>query len=193
ATCGDCHGSHNIQYLTTGSYSKDFFYSGEVVCGKCHEEEYANYNDYYHGRAYKTKAPDSPACWDCHNGHIILSSTVPESSVHAKNIVETCGKCHPGSTAQLMEYVPLIHTSEKAQIKLVEIIRDRAGKIFEKIPQPISKVTSQPKEWMVKIVQFFFPPSLRPEEEGPDEQLLQPGEESTDQPSPRAEEENTNQ
>ncbi len=36
-------------------------------------------------------------CASCHGYHNILPSSDPKSTVNAKNLPATCGKCHPGA------------------------------------------------------------------------------------------------
>ena len=100
ATCGSCHGGHFIYALDTEAAKAQMHASAYRVCARCHADQYASYNDYYHGRAYKEGAGDSPACWQCHQAHDILPAADPASSVNVKNVGATCGQsgCHKGST-----------------------------------------------------------------------------------------------
>ncbi len=75
--CGDCHGpSHEIEWLTDNpeGAGRPCMRNGYEVCGRCHEDMWDNYQDYYHGAAYQEGSPDAPACWDCHGYHLILPS-----------------------------------------------------------------------------------------------------------------------
>jgi len=95
--CGDCHGSHDIMQLTDSAAGKAALHeNGYEICGRCHQDYWDNYNDYYHGAAYKVGAEDAPACWDCHGWHDILPSDDPASLVNEAHLVETCGTgaCH---------------------------------------------------------------------------------------------------
>lgn len=109
-TCADCHGAHNIQsFKKNAAYKAEFRMQGMQVCGKCHQKYYDSYNDYYHGRAYKMKAADAPACWDCHGTHEILATKNSESKTAKANLPQTCGKCHPDSRANFALFGKLIH------------------------------------------------------------------------------------
>lgn len=101
-TCGDCHGGHYIQRTDTAYAQQVMHGSAYRVCARCHEDEYASYDDYYHGAAYKKGAKDSPACWDCHEAHLILPSSDPDSSVSKQNMADTCGAegCHKGGSGE---------------------------------------------------------------------------------------------
>jgi nitrate/TMAO reductase-like tetraheme cytochrome c subunit len=104
ATCASCHGGHDISKLKTPAAKAALHASAQEVCADCHKKEYASYDDYYHGAAYKKGASDAPACWDCHGDHEILAVKNTDSLVSADNIGKTCGgasanglQCHQGS------------------------------------------------------------------------------------------------
>jgi hypothetical protein len=101
ATCGSCHGGHNIARLDTKKAKLDMYKNAKGICGGCHATEYASYDDYYHGRAYKEGNLDSPVCWQCHKAHDILPSADPASSIAPARLGATCGQqpgCHKGSS-----------------------------------------------------------------------------------------------
>ncbi len=105
-TCTDCHSEHKIEALKTSSALK----ISVDVCSRCHASERMNtkYNlpsdrvttffDSYHGLAGKYGSTLAANCASCHGVHKILPSTDPRSSIYKTNLVETCGKCHPGAT-----------------------------------------------------------------------------------------------
>jgi hypothetical protein len=94
AACGSCHGGHDIALLDTEAALQELHFSSEAMCAGCHEAEWANYNDPYHGGAYKRGAGDAPACWDCHPAHEMLAAADPESTTHPDRIGATCASCH---------------------------------------------------------------------------------------------------
>lgn len=118
--CGDCHGSHDISMLNTDTPAaragrKALHRNGWEVCGRCHEDYWDSYDDYYHGRAYKRGAEDAPSCWDCHGWHDILPSDDRGSLVNEAHLVETCGQdgCHEvGVEEAYIEYAGFIHGRE---------------------------------------------------------------------------------
>lgn len=141
--CGDCHGAHDILALTEvgGTDWKKgkaaLHADGWEVCGRCHEDYWDSYNDYYHGAAYKRGAEDAPACWDCHGWHDILPSTERNSRVHESHLVETCGQdgCHAGVDENYTSYAVFIHgRSEIAEgnpiISLVRTVMSALGRLF---------------------------------------------------------------
>lgn len=133
ARCSQCHGAHNISSLKDSPKSREAFRAtAGDVCGRCHQDYLANYNDYYHGKAYKMGASDAPPCWDCHGQHAITPAKEPSSKVSEENIVKTCGKCHEGSSESFAQFAELIHGREKVlkenplfRIAVVSWLRDK--------------------------------------------------------------------
>ncbi len=97
--CGDCHGGHDMQKLTDSPDGIAALRANAYeICGRCHQDYWDSYNDYYHGAAFKAGAADAPACWDCHGWHDILPSKDPASLVNKAHLVETCGSATTGSS-----------------------------------------------------------------------------------------------
>ena len=107
--CGDCHGGHGIPAKSDVEAKRAQHASGMEMCGRCHVEDAASYDDYYHGSAYKREAPDAPACWDCHSPHKILPSTDRESTVNKDRLTDTCRKCHSDPRDGFVGYAELVH------------------------------------------------------------------------------------
>lgn len=113
--CGDCHGAHDILALVDNPEGQKALRDNAWnVCGRCHEEYWENYDDYYHGRAFKRGAYDAPACWDCHGAHDIHPSSDRRSMVHESRLAATCGTCHPDLSEGYLEYAELIHKQQEA-------------------------------------------------------------------------------
>jgi formate dehydrogenase gamma subunit len=104
-TCTDCHSEHKIERLSAGSSR-----SSANICSSCHASERINtkfkmpsnrvstFFDSYHGLAGKYGSATAANCSSCHGVHKILPSSNTNSTIHASNLAETCGKCHPGAT-----------------------------------------------------------------------------------------------
>lgn len=145
-SCAGCHGYHgkyDIRKLSDKEEMLAFRKEAYQVCGRCHEEYWNNYNDWFHGKAYKHGAPDSPPCWDCHVAHEILPSKDPKSPTSKGRIAEQCGKCHKGSDIYFAEYAPYIHKRNELIennfiMKLLFKVRDFVAGIFgaKKAPSP---------------------------------------------------------
>jgi hypothetical protein len=114
ATCGDCHGGHDITALKNNPLGRKRLRAKAFkVCGSCHQDYWQSYADYYHGRAYKTGASDAPPCWDCHGYHDVKPSSDSNSLVAVKNLPTTCSKCHEGADEIFVQYANLIHGKER--------------------------------------------------------------------------------
>jgi hypothetical protein len=115
ATCASCHGSHNIYSVKTAVGKAQMHAAAELVCAKsgCHTAQYASYDDYYHGAAYKKGSTDSPSCWDCHGAHNIQPVKNPDSTLSTTNIGKTCGTCHKGSDAEFGQQAQMLIHQKK--------------------------------------------------------------------------------
>jgi len=170
ATCGDCHNGTNIHYINKTEESKnEFQFAAEKVCGKCHKKWFTTYDDYYHGVAYKQKAADSPACWDCHGSHKITSKEDHRSAVNKQNLGKTCGVCHPGSEVAFGEqYGKAIHGKAKMyDTNIVRALITKALVYKDNVTTGGSKAYKATTDLIAKVIDFFFPYSLRPEKEAP--------------------------
>lgn len=113
--CTDCHGEHTIKAHTDPTSSVYPTQISEKTCGHCHGAEkittkyrlppdaVKTFLESYHGLASKFGDITVANCASCHGAHDILPSNDPHSSVHKSNLAKTCGRCHPGVSAKLME------------------------------------------------------------------------------------------
>jgi len=112
--CTDCHGIHAIKPHIDPSSSVAAQALAKTTCAKCHDgvkltEEFgvagkrvSSYLDSYHGMASKFGSDTVANCASCHGVHNILPSSDPNSTISATNLSQTCGKCHPGATANFI-------------------------------------------------------------------------------------------
>lgn len=111
--CTDCHGEHFI--LSPSDRSSSVAVQNiPKTCGACHEKEQiavrygfagsrlSTYLQSYHGMANKLGEKKVANCISCHRYHDIYPSSDPRSSIYPANLSTTCGKCHPGATANLI-------------------------------------------------------------------------------------------
>ncbi len=94
AVCTDCHGSHNLQSanLPTSTVARKNL---TETCGKCHAKVADEYAGSVHGRAVQHGIKDSPDCTDCHDEHLILDTSDPDSPVSSSHIESiVCRECH---------------------------------------------------------------------------------------------------
>jgi cytochrome b subunit of formate dehydrogenase len=106
--CTDCHGEHRI---LSHSNEDSTVSAGHIrdTCGNCHgnvtlsskfglpTDRLMSFDASFHGLAAKAGNETVANCASCHGVHNILPSNDPQSSVNAKNLAKTCGKCHEGA------------------------------------------------------------------------------------------------
>lgn len=86
--CVDCHTLANPYFHFREGYI-------DVDCARCHPEEAEEYQKNVHLTfAVPSPGKELPLCFHCHSKHHVLRHDDPLSSVHEKNIGETCGSCH---------------------------------------------------------------------------------------------------
>ena len=87
-TCLDCHVNANPYLHFREGYI-------DVNCETCHRAETEEYRRNVHFE-YAPLSPNRelPLCYHCHTRHSVLKLDNPLSSVHQKNIANTCGECH---------------------------------------------------------------------------------------------------
>jgi cytochrome b subunit of formate dehydrogenase len=91
ATCYDCHDAHNVGELGSIQRAEKRLKNPEV-CGRCHEEQLADYRTSDHGKAVLEEGDsESAVCSDCHTTHAIDS---PETDKAKLAITKNCGDCH---------------------------------------------------------------------------------------------------
>jgi DnaJ-class molecular chaperone len=119
ATCGDCHGSHNV-LSAKNPESPVYPLNLPRTCGACHGDPelakrhriplanaYQLYMDSIHGRALtKSGLLVAANCVSCHGSHKIKPKEDPESRIYRTTIPSTCGHCHAGIQT---EYFQGIH------------------------------------------------------------------------------------
>ncbi len=124
ATCTDCHGEHDIRKHTDPLSPVSAKNLAQQVCANCHaslrltqkyglpSQSFKTFADSYHGLAVRGGAVEVVNCASCHNSHAIKSQKDPTSTIHASNLVATCGQCHAGATARFA--VGKVHISPEA-------------------------------------------------------------------------------
>jgi cytochrome b subunit of formate dehydrogenase len=110
--CTDCHGEHAIKGPDDPESSVFPANIAKTTCTRCHESlilsrrygftanRIATFRETYHGLASEKGALNVANCASCHGIHNIFPSSDPRSTVHAGNLQETCGGCHPDATAE---------------------------------------------------------------------------------------------
>jgi len=92
--CKTCHGTHDIlsrKDLESPTARKNI----HNLCGSCHTDQNARYEQSVHAVAMTHDVLDAPTCIDCHGEHTqIKKVTDPASTVYPTNISKTCSHCH---------------------------------------------------------------------------------------------------
>jgi cytochrome b subunit of formate dehydrogenase len=119
ADCSDCHGLHDTRVYHTSleEYPSEAraFYTEK--CKRCHADEammkrsnlsadlVRYYEETYHGKVQNVGYASRVAgCADCHTTHNILPKSDPRSSIHPRNLIENCGRCHFRFHARFVDY-----------------------------------------------------------------------------------------
>ena len=107
--CTDCHGEHNILKTDNPKSPVSYQNVSKDVCSPCHSsvklnekfgiqpDRYSTFSDSYHGLALTGGSVEVANCVSCHGTHNIKPSTDSTSTVFKANLINTCGKCHPGA------------------------------------------------------------------------------------------------
>lgn len=113
-TCTNCHGNHQILKKTEQGNIISNPKGLVNLCSSCHNsvamvKKYdlpagrtQTYMSSYHGLAIRGGSTVAANCESCHGNHNIRPSTDSLSTISKKNLPETCGKCHPGAAATLL-------------------------------------------------------------------------------------------
>jgi hypothetical protein len=109
--CADCHGEHDIRSVSDPNSPVSFNAISQKTCPSCHAAEklaarygvpvdkVRGYQQSFHGLSARLGDKTVANCASCHGDHAIYPSSDPRSTVYPKNLPVTCGKCHPGATA----------------------------------------------------------------------------------------------
>jgi cytochrome b subunit of formate dehydrogenase len=119
--CTDCHGEHKIIKPSEESSPVHASHIRDT-CGSCHgdvrltrkfglpSDRVISFDSSFHGLAAKSGSQTVANCASCHGVHNILASSDPKSTINAKNLPATCGRCHPGAGSRFA--ISQIHVSE---------------------------------------------------------------------------------
>ena len=106
--CTDCHGEHNIIAPKQAGSPVNPSHI-RATCARCHgdvrlsrrfglpSDVVVTFDASFHGLAAQSGIQSVANCASCHGYHKILASSDPKSTINAKNLPATCGKCHPGA------------------------------------------------------------------------------------------------
>ncbi len=132
--CTDCHGEHKIIKHTSEASPVNASHIRDT-CGSCHgdvrlsrrfgmpSDRLVSFDSSFHGLAAKSGSQTVANCASCHGVHNILASSDPNSTINAKNLPKTCGKCHEGAGTRFA--ISQVHLVEgKAEPASVRWVRE---------------------------------------------------------------------
>jgi cytochrome b subunit of formate dehydrogenase len=102
ATCTDCHQGHDRPHHDSARFRREL----PSLCGDCHGRLSHGYGLSLHGELSELGYAPAADCADCHGSHDILPPSDPRSPMAAENRLQTCRKCHPSATANLVNFDP---------------------------------------------------------------------------------------
>jgi cytochrome b subunit of formate dehydrogenase len=130
AVCSDCHGLHNTRRFHTNmnKFPEEARVFYNRTCKKCHGDRAMmrrnnlttkavdTYEQTYHGKVQRLGYPTHVAgCADCHTSHNILRKKDPRSTIHPKNLVKNCGRCHKNANANFVKFQPHADYRDRAE------------------------------------------------------------------------------
>lgn len=161
AICTDCHGEHLILNKQNAESTVNAHNQRET-CGRCHgnvmlarrfglpADRLTTFDASFHGLAAKGGSQTVAGCASCHGIHNIRPSTDPKSAVNAKNLPQTCGKCHPGAGTRFA--LGPIHVSEAKEGPALAWVRSFYLLV---IPFTIGvMILHNLGDWIRKVVRF---------------------------------------
>jgi formate dehydrogenase gamma subunit len=124
-SCTDCHGEHDILKHDDPNSPVSERNLSQQLCGTCHSSvrlskkygistgQFKSFADSYHGLSVRGGALEVVNCASCHGAHDIRNSKDSTSSIHKANLVNTCGKCHPGANDRFT--IGSVHSTDEAK------------------------------------------------------------------------------
>ncbi len=109
--CADCHGEHEVLAVSDPNSPVSASAISQRTCPSCHAAEklaarygvpvdkVLGYQQSFHGLSARLGDKTVANCASCHGDHAIFPSSDPRSTINPRNLPVTCGKCHPGATA----------------------------------------------------------------------------------------------
>ena len=110
-SCATCHLPHEVQPVKTTTWMLDAIRE----CGGCHVKQLQTYRHSYHGKITNLGFTRVAKCADCHGAHDVLPESDPASLISKKNLIRTCGSCHPGANRNFSEVMVHADYKDKAE------------------------------------------------------------------------------
>src|SRR5262249_20342447 len=119
--CTDCHGEHKIIKPSQEASPVHASHIRET-CGSCHgnvrltrkfglpSDRIISFDSSLHGLAARVGAQTVANCPSCHGVHNILPASDAKTTINAKNLPATCGRCHHGAGTRFA--ISQVHVAE---------------------------------------------------------------------------------
>ena len=134
AACVECHGSHSVQAIKNPQSPTSKLLVSTETCGRCHgslsltamhrlpANVVPDYRASFHGLSAALGDQRVANCASCHSYHEVRPSWDPLSTVNHANLAQTCGACHPGTTASFATG-GIHHRPDTPGHKVVDVVR----------------------------------------------------------------------
>lgn len=109
--CTNCHPTHQISSTETRKFQLEDI----EECGSCHKEALKTYRHSYHGKVTALKYTTIAKCHDCHDTHLILPISDPQSPVSKENRINVCRKCHKNAPPGMASFGAHANPRNKAE------------------------------------------------------------------------------
>jgi cytochrome b subunit of formate dehydrogenase len=168
--CTDCHGEHRIIKPANEASPVNAAHIRDT-CGSCHgdvrltrrfglpSDRMVSFDSSFHGLAAKSGSQTVANCASCHGVHNILPSSDPKSTVNARNLPATCGKCHPGAGSRFA--ISQVHVAEGgSEPAVLRWVRE-----FYLLLIPVTiglMMLHNGGDWVRKLVRLRFSPAAAP-------------------------------
>ncbi len=171
--CTSCHGEHKIIRPSNSSSPVNAAHIRET-CGSCHgdvrltkkfglpTDRIVSFDSSFHGLASKAGSQSVANCASCHGVHNILPSSDPKSTINAKNLPATCGKCHSGAGTRFA--ISQVHVADGAagEPAIIRLVRQ-----FYLLVIPVTiglMLLHHAGDWMRKLIALRFRPRRQPQQ-----------------------------
>lgn len=94
--CVDCHGGHYMGQAENQKSQVAGANQAKTCAEKCHQTEYIQFTESFHGKASALGSKNAPNCNTCHGYHKILAKKNKAALINKENKSHLCLKCHAG-------------------------------------------------------------------------------------------------
>lgn len=123
AWAGSVHAKSCVQcHQDMESFPHEKKQADPVNCAECHEDAVKKFEATPHAKLPKEGARKGPTCATCHAPHAVISAKDEKSTVHKKNLPQTCGQCHDGQNADGAQRIAKTVADYRKSVHGVEVL-----------------------------------------------------------------------